>query len=147
MKRLMNYIVVLSLSLFVFGYDSVSQTPSVWWDVQTIDKDSEEYKHFETTSKGIVHFKGGPFSGSVTEYYENGQLKEKAPYIDGKMNGVAELYYENGQLKQKVTFIDGKEDSPFEFYYKNGQLEQKGTFIDGEQDGVFEEYNEDGTRK
>ena len=55
MKRLLNYIVILSLSLFVFGCDSMMSRG------KTIDKDSDEYRFIDTTSKGIIHYKGVPF--------------------------------------------------------------------------------------
>ena len=118
MQILLNYIVILSLSLFVFSYDSVSQTVSELSSGPTIDEDSEEYwnnhRYIDTTA--------------------NGQL-----------NGAFESYYENGQLYSKQTFKDGKEDGASESYHENGQLRVKGTYKDGEPSSDFEEYNEDGT--
>ena len=164
MRRLLNYIIILSLSLFVFGCDSILSSGT------TIDKDSDEFDYIETTEKGIVHYKGTPFNGSITEslengqlgqkttykdgkkevferYYENGQLEEKGTYKDGVGDGAIEMYYEEGKLKAKGTLKDGKKDGVFEWYYENGQLEEKGTYKDGKIDGAFESYNEDGTRR
>ena len=45
-------------------------------------------------------------------------------------------YYENGQLKTKGQFKDGKVDGLWQDYYKNGQLEYKGIFRAGEPDGI-----------
>ena len=73
MKRLLNFIIILSLSLFVFGCAG-----------PTIDVDSVEYNHIKeynkgivTKSEGIVGYKGEPFSGILTKSFENGQLKFK----------------------------------------------------------------------
>ena len=140
MRRLLNYIVILSLPLFVFGCDTILSSGT------TIDKDSDEFDYIETTEKGIVHYKGIPFNGSVTGTYENGKLEEKRTYKDGKEDGVFELYFENGQLMAKGAWKDGKEDGALEWYYENGQLKEKGTYKDGKEDGAFESYNEDGTR-
>ena len=37
------------------------------------------------------------------ENYENGQLKFKRNFKDGKIDGLYEWYYENGQLMLKKT--------------------------------------------
>jgi antitoxin component YwqK of YwqJK toxin-antitoxin module len=141
MKRLLNYIIILSLPLFVFGCDTILSSG------KTIDMDSNEFKYIEESKKGITNYKGVPFNGFITETYSNGQLREKTTYKDGKWDGVYEGYYENGQLKAKLTYKDGKWDGVYESYYENGQLKAEITYKDGEQNRVFEEYNEDGTRK
>ena len=41
--------------------------------------------------------------GPFLDYYENGQLRQKGAYNDGRKNGPVELYYENGQLNVKGT--------------------------------------------
>ena len=42
--------------------------------------------------------------GPFLDYYENGQLRQKGAYNDGRKNGPVELYYENGQLAGKGTY-------------------------------------------
>ena len=39
-----------------------------------------------------------------------------------KKNGVVETYYDNGQLKSRATYKDGKLDGLFEDWYSDGQL-------------------------
>ena len=110
MKRLINYSIILSLSLVVFGCGGT-----------TIDKGSDEYDYIERNRKKITTYKGVPFNGSVTETYENGQLEEKTTYKDGKKDGTYEEYYENGQLEEKRTYKDGKRVGDIEYYDENGQ--------------------------
>ena len=136
MKRLLNYIIILSLPLFVFGCDSILSSG------KTIDEDSDEFQYIEKSKKGITNYKGVPFNGFITETYSNGQLREKKTYKDGKKDGVYEWYFENGQLEEKGTYKDGVADGAVERYYENGQLRWKGTY-----NGVIEKYNEDGTRR
>ena len=64
MKRLLNFIIILSISLFVFGCAG-----------PTIDVDSDEIDHIKEISKGIVGYMGEPFSGILTKSFENGQGK------------------------------------------------------------------------
>ena len=87
MKILLNYIVILSLSLFVFSYDSVSQTVSELSGGPTIDEGSDAYKYIETTEKGITNYKGIPFSGTLTVTFEKSQLWSTGTYKDGKEDG------------------------------------------------------------
>jgi antitoxin component YwqK of YwqJK toxin-antitoxin module len=137
MKRLLNYIIILSLSLVIFGCDSSGPT---------IDRNSDEGDYIETTKKGIVNYKGVPFSGTLVEYYKNGQLKSKTTFKEGKGDGVWESYYENGQLEEKRNYKDGEKVVLIEIYYKNGQLKEKITYKDGRLDGVREGYDRDGTK-
>jgi len=110
MKRLLNYIVILSLSLFVFGCDSGP----------TIDVSSDEYKYIEETEGDVIQYKGVPFNGILTETFENGQLMGKGSFKDGKRDGHYELYSENGQLKEKGTYKDGQFIGFFEEYNEDG---------------------------
>ena len=83
MKRLLNYIIIFSLSICVFGCDSEP----------TIDTASDEYKYIEETEKGIVHYKGVPFNGSLTTWYGDG-ARQKWTYKEGRKVGEPEVYFE-----------------------------------------------------
>ena len=52
---------------------------------QTVDWDKE--KEYFNPKKGILYYKGSPFTGKLVEYYENGQLEEKSNYKDCKRDG------------------------------------------------------------
>ena len=116
MKRLLNYTIILSLSLVVFGCGG-----------PTIDKSSDEYDYI-SKSKKITTFKGEPFTGILTETYNNGQLSVKTPYKEGKKDGSYESYYENGQLKSKTSYQKNKRDGSYESYYENGKLRYKTSY-------------------
>ena len=84
--------------------------------------DHKKEKSYIEVRKGITYYKGEPFTGEIFRNYDNGQLKAKINYTDGKKDGLSEHYYENGQLQFKMNFKDGKEDgSSFESYDKDGQ--------------------------
>ena len=51
MKKLINYSILLSLSLVVFGCG----------EQLTIDVNSDEYQYLKKSEKGIVNYKGNPF--------------------------------------------------------------------------------------
>jgi len=96
-----------------------------------------------------------PFSGISVTYHENGQLKIKGNYKDGKINGLWEYYHENGQLERKGNwkgekwvgqgkFKDGKEDEVYESFYDDGQLRLKANVKEGKFNGLSEWYDGDG---
>ena len=62
-----------------------------------------------------------PFTGVVTEYWENGQLMFKTTFKDGELNGPSEWYQENGQLRYKSILKDGELNGLHEWYHENGQ--------------------------
>ena len=86
-----------------------------------------------------------PFTGYAIKKYDNGQLKSKKRYKDGKQEGLWEEYYKNGQLKLKKYSKDGKEQGLWEEYHKNGQLKIKGNFKEGlPKDGLYKQYHKNG---
>lgn len=103
-------LIYLSLLLLIFSC------------TQNIDyRENEEY--FSET-KGILYYKGSPFTGFTQFYYKNGEFSKRISYKEGKQDGPEEEYYLNGQLFEKWIYEDGdiKPLSTFERYHKNGQL-------------------------
>ena len=82
--------------------------------------------------KEITYYKGEPFTGEIFENYENGQLKYKSNFKDGKReDGLYERYYESGQLSSKANYKDGKRNGLSEFYRESGLLRSKIYYKDG----------------
>ncbi|MDG1798610.1 MAG: hypothetical protein P8H35_08590 [Flavobacteriales bacterium] len=133
MKRLLNYTIILSLSLVVG-----CGVPT------NIDADSDEYDYFEKNYKGISTYKGKPFTGSVTDFWKNGQLNYEKFFKDGKRDSVQRAYKPDGQLSSLYSFKDGKMDGDFELYWENGQLSSKSFYKDDKPVGIWEGYYENG---
>ena len=137
MKISFNYLIILSISLVLLSCGSQGQT---------IEVGSDEYDDFRGDLPHYVSlYRKKPFNGNLTDHYENGQLKFKVSYKNGKWDGLSEEYYENGQLMGKLSYKDGEiENGPSEEYYENGQLKKKVSFKDGKENGPSEEYYENG---
>ena len=71
------------------------------------------------------------------EYHNNGQVRDKFTYKDGKKDGPQVTYWENGQLDKKGVHKDDKRMGPWVEYYRNGQLYEKGTYKNGKKEGPF----------
>ena len=73
-----------------------------------------------------------PFTGSSVSYHDNGQLKEKINYKDGKKHSLSEGYFENGQLNYKGNRKNGIRDGLYESYYETGLLKERENYKNGE---------------
>ena len=70
---------------------------------------------------------GGEKHGPYEAYYENGQLRHKGNYSDGKKRGLYESYFNSGS--SKANYKDGKLDGLYEWYNENGQFESKSCYV------------------
>jgi len=65
-------------------------------------------------------------------YYDNGNIKqEEQVNQEGKTHGTLKQYHENGQFKNKVNFKDGKREGLWDYYHHNGEFSKKENFKDG----------------
>ena len=61
-----------------------------------------------------------PITGIVEEFYENGQLKVRQYYKDGKVDGWWESYHINGQVRGSGSVIEGNQDGVYVWFDSNG---------------------------
>ena len=57
-----------------------------------------------------------PFTGCSVDYYDNGQLRSKENWKDGKPDGLWEEYHDNGKLSSKGNFKKGELNGLWEYY-------------------------------
>jgi antitoxin component YwqK of YwqJK toxin-antitoxin module len=78
----------------------------------------------------------------VTEFYRDGNLKNKTNYKAGKLDGVVkffdedgylstEKYYKAGMLESEYNYKFGKLNGPEKIYHSNGQLWTERTLYNG----------------
>jgi len=70
-------------------------------------------------------------------------LEQSTTYRDGKWDGLREEFHEDGQLRGRENWIDGKIEGLSEFY-RNGQVWWRRNYRDGKEDGLFEAFDEAG---
>ena len=97
--------------------------------------------------KAKAYFVDGKLQGEQFQYFKNGEVKAKANYIDGQQQGELIEYYESGAVKAKAYFVDGKLQGEQFQYFKNGEVKAKANYIDGQQQGELIEYYESGAVK
>ena len=97
---------------------------------------------------GIDNYKDGKRDGIFEIYHENGGLRNKGIYKDGKHeDGLSITYHKNGQISIKCNYKDGDLVGLWEDYYENGQLRYSGSYKEGKYDGLWKLYDEDGSLK
>ena len=72
--------------------------------------------------------------GLVEEFYDNGQLKYRGNFNNGKPDGLYEEFYnrKHGQLSSRGNFKDGKREGLSEWFDIFGNLYRTETWKDGE---------------
>ncbi|MFO8055346.1 MAG: hypothetical protein R6U19_09330 [Bacteroidales bacterium] len=72
-----------------------------------------------------------PCHGRIRDYYENGELKHKGFYKDGRLQSSYENYFKNGQLERKFQKKGSNNSAELKIYYKNGQKRSDISFYRG----------------
>lgn len=67
--------------------------------------------------------------GYWERYSDNGNLKYKGNYINGRKDGYWELYYYDGKFHHGGIFINGKEKGYWEYYWFDGNIYSKEYYI------------------
>ena len=93
MRRILTLVVLLVLlfPLLACGDATVDES-------QTVDRGGLTYEVNSQT----------PFTGYTITKFENGQIRQKIQYKDGKKDGPWVRYHKNGQLLSKETYKDGE---------------------------------------
>jgi antitoxin component YwqK of YwqJK toxin-antitoxin module len=59
----------------------------------------------------------------------------------GVRHGECRLYRDDGSLKLRCRYEDGKRSGPFETYHPNGELESRGCYVEDALDGAVHRYS------
>jgi antitoxin component YwqK of YwqJK toxin-antitoxin module len=94
------------------------------------------------------YYKNGLLDGEYTEIYDNGTVKTKGKYLNGKKEGVWETNKEDGAKKPTEEYKDGEVIKRIT-YFTDGKVEMERNFdSNGKQHGVEKKYDwEDGSLK
>ncbi len=66
------------------------------------------------------------------QYFESGQIKQTAPYKEGKLNGTLTMYYENGHVESEWDYVDGILEGTIRLYDEDGHLKSEGSYHNGQ---------------
>lgn len=75
--------------------------------------------------------------GTLQNYYDNGRLKSRVEYVDGRENGLMTTWQNDGKLISTLSYKDGLLDGVCTYYDADGRKMSSGTYRQGKEDGVF----------
>ncbi len=87
------------------------------------------------------------FDGSVSWYFENGNVMQTVNYKKGVLVGERKNYHESGPLKSQYSYKDALISGPWVGYYENAKLSESGNCVKGQRDGIWKEYHKNGKLK
>lgn len=82
--------------------------------------------------------------GLVMEYYDTGQVRTKARYVQGALEGTREVYYRDGSRWALESYAAGKAQGVHRKWWKNGQAALEAHYAGGELDGSYERWYANG---
>ena len=82
--------------------------------------------------------------GEFTLSTPEGQLLEKATYVNDTLDGLRILFFENGDTATVEQYKMGKFEGPYSVFYENGQLELEGNYINNAMSGKWTRYYQSG---
>ena len=85
--------------------------------------------------------------GVLEEFYDNGQIKIKFNYSDGKKNGLQKKWYENGQLQSLYNYDNAKLSGIQKKWHENGSLKAEWNYKDDKLHGIIKEWYRNGNIK
>ena len=110
----------------------------------------KNYKDFEGQSeKSLLDeglFVNGRKTGPWTEYYQDGNVRNRLCFLDGRPNGFQILYYQNCDTLEYGNFTNGKWLGKHVSFYPNKQVHNIYHYTQtGKKDGCQISYFENGT--
>lgn len=83
--------------------------------------------------------------GSYEAFYDDGKLREKSNYSNGKYSGKRTIYYSNGNIEIEEVYVDDQLEGPFTAYWDNGKINIETHYKKGQMNGSLKRYYKTGS--
>jgi len=108
----------------------------------TLCKDPKPYVIEDKAQKST--YKNCLRNGMTYWYKDDGSIKSKVNFTDGKENGLYTSYHTNGKEKIVVHYVNAQKDGIQKIYYDNGQLGSQVNYVMGRREGVMTDWDAEG---
>ncbi len=92
-------------------------------------------------------FKDGFPNGPGKFYYDTGELKETATFLNGSRHGMEIAYYKTGEKMGEIIHENGLRQGLSRFFHKNGNIKSTTEYLDDNPLGKNLQYYENGKLK
>lgn len=102
-----------------YYYDN-GQVKYHWFFDDNGQRTGKQQYFFDNGQKQIEgEWTQGKESGQIKEYYSNGTVSQVANFENGSLNGTMTQYFDDGKIKTKVVYVQGKADPDQSYVYKH----------------------------
>jgi antitoxin component YwqK of YwqJK toxin-antitoxin module len=104
-----------AIGCLILGLSGVACTPN--------QSSTSKIVELEERSDGLTYAVGSstPYTGDYVKLAKNHTKFEQSEYKDGKLHGGVSRFFEDGQIKRRQDYVDGKRIRK-RVWYANGQL-------------------------
>jgi antitoxin component YwqK of YwqJK toxin-antitoxin module len=107
---------------------------------------SEEMREVERSdasvrsTRGTILVDGHPFTGILIDRHDNGSVKSRTPYREGREEGEARAWYPDGRMKEKGSYENGRKIGVHTGWWENGSRRYRYEFVDDLHHGSAREW-------
>lgn len=96
--------------------------------------------------EGKIYIKGErePLTGTITQYYSDGEIEAEYNIEKGLREGVAKVFYQDGKMKSELVFSNDKLEGNIKEFFENGNIESVVEYKNDVADGIGIFYYETG---
>jgi antitoxin component YwqK of YwqJK toxin-antitoxin module len=87
-----------------------------------------------------------PYTGTIVEFHENGQLKLRKSVIDGKAEGIWIEWYETGIVRYIGEWKGGIGHGTWMYFHDNGELSERSQVKNDVWEGISESWHKNGVK-
>ena len=144
-------IVYLSINSFVvfvamvFVSCQIMEDDSVLKNQESLIEISEDSLKLDP-QKGLVFYKGEPFTGTSVGLYPNGKNKVSIDFLKGKKQGFYRKWFEGGLLSFESEYVNGKKNGANKTWWRNGNLRSESYSVNGVSHGEQKQWYKSGAK-
>ena len=79
-------------------------------------------------------------------FYPSGKIQVNGFVQGEKRVDTWSSWYETGEKKSEAYYVDGLKEGLYRVWHQNGQIQIKGHYLNGEPTGVWESFDEQGNK-
>lgn len=102
------------------------------------EKKGEWRYFFESSGVKLLIERSDTSGDQMTQYYENGEVKAKGPYVNNKRTGHWTYYYETGVVKHEGGYLGNNKNGDWTYYFEDGSTKAMAIYDKG--NGIYREY-------
>ena len=100
------------------------------------------YSYHTKTLSHRVEYTAGKHNGKEQNFYSNGNVAEETIWKNDLRDGPWKQYFENGQLKSSATYINGNLEGSYNSYHLDGTTHMEGAYRHDVPHGEWKRYDE-----